>query len=919
MKWIKCGFPTLDVIKFGLNFTSDRTPNGVGVKNQIWRIGGGNAMADEFAKKAFSQATLAAAFSEPALASLIRAGAPLVALDGDAFFFANRAAQNFFGSFDDAELAARVKAAMIRAAAPNPQPGGRPVLARLVGAAASAMFLVHCPAAAAQLVILAGLARGGAPVPEFFSAAPDHADQKADIAAPAARPFPEGGAKIETPSLLGAPAARFLWRADARNVVIQLTPQLAEAVGPGCADLIGRDFCAAADVLGLDPARKLAAALAERKTFGHIELAWPIEGAGAVAPVTLGGLPVFEPGADGARIFDGWRGFGVIHLDRLREGAPVYAPFAAAPAFSKPAPCEDFAGQVSAVVVPLRPLAGPRLVEPASESARPDDEPGLVSLSPHERSAFREIARALGGRNARAEAGAGDALHGEANEPSAGLAAPEQKNPEIFIQSLPFGALVARGDELLFANARALNWLDYADRATLAAAGGLRAALQFSAGDLEAGGRRAILARGAGGAFSADLFRVDIDWDGAPAALFLLARPSAGALEQRAAALGASLRQRENEAEEAFALLDALSDGVALFDRDGRAQGLDRKAELLLDCARHALIGAPLEKFFAAEDLDAVKQAFGLALRGESRSGDFRLRTRGGAIVPVEAAFARIAAADTSSAARVGLALRDLRQRASGRASDQALARAERDSQAKTEFLAKVSHEIRTPLNAILGFAEVIMEEKLGPVGNERYKDYLRDIHASGAHVLSLVNDLLDLSRIESGRLDLALGPVDVNKVIAECVSLMQPQAHRERVITRMALAADLAPIRADERSLRQIALNLIANAVRYNEPGGQVIVSTAAIADGRIALRVKDTGVGMSEEELRLALEPYGQVEPLRPGGAGLGLPLTRALAEANGARFSIRSRKKEGTFVEIAFPIAADQADNLMSSRPA
>ncbi len=140
------------------------------------------------------------------------------------------------------------------------------------------------------------------------------------------------------------------------------------------------------------------------------------------------------------------------------------------------------------------------------------------------------------------------------------------------------------------------------------------------------------------------------------------------------------------------------------------------------------------------------------------------------------------------------------------------------------------------------------MDERFGPIGNERYKEYLRDIHASGSHVMSLVNDLLDLSKIEAGKMELDFADVDANRVVAECVALIQPQANRERVITRLALAPRLPAIVADERSLRQIVLNLLANAVRYNEPGGQVIISTALSDSGHAVLRVKDTGVGMSE-----------------------------------------------------------------------
>jgi signal transduction histidine kinase len=238
---------------------------------------------------------------------------------------------------------------------------------------------------------------------------------------------------------------------------------------------------------------------------------------------------------------------------------------------------------------------------------------------------------------------------------------------------------------------------------------------------------------------------------------------------------------------------------------------------------------------------------------------------------------------------------------------------AERASAIKSDFLAKVSHEIRTPLNAIIGFAEVIMDERLGPIGTERYKDYLRDIHKSGTHVMSLVNDLLDLSKIEAGKMVLDIKAVDANAVITECVALMQPQANRERVIMRLALAPRLAHIAADERSLRQIVLNLLSNAVKYNEPGGQVIISTAMSDTGHALVRIKDTGIGMSDAEIALALEPFRQVATARTvSGTGLGLPLTKALIEANRATFAIRSRKNEGTLVEIGFPPARVLAES-------
>jgi signal transduction histidine kinase len=161
------------------------------------------------------------------------------------------------------------------------------------------------------------------------------------------------------------------------------------------------------------------------------------------------------------------------------------------------------------------------------------------------------------------------------------------------------------------------------------------------------------------------------------------------------------------------------------------------------------------------------------------------------------------------------------------------------------------------------------------------------------------------MSKIELGKMDLEFSPIDINRVIRECVTLMQPQAARERIIVRLSLYDRLPNVMADERSLKQIMLNLMSNAVKYNEPGGQVIVSTALDDEGAAIVRVRDTGVGMSESELAVALEPFRRVPSAKViEGSGLGLPLTKALVEANHADFTIKSRKDQGTLVEIAFP---------------
>jgi PAS domain S-box-containing protein len=366
---------------------------------------------------------------------------------------------------------------------------------------------------------------------------------------------------------------------------------------------------------------------------------------------------------------------------------------------------------------------------------------------------------------------------------------------------------------------------------------------------------------------------------------------------------------RAADARDLAAALDLASDGMIRLDGGGRILGMNRRAEEWLGYDQKETAGESFLMFFAPASQAEAAAALDRVARetvapAQSAGLELIARERGGRAIPARVDFGRLAG---SGAPEYFALLRDLTHaKTVERERDAAREAAERASARKTEFLSRVSHEIRTPLHAILGFAEVMMEERFGPIGNERYKDYIKDIHASGRHVMSLANDLLDLSKIEAGKMELQFAPVDANRIIRECVALMQPQAARERIIMRLSLFDKLPNVMADERSLRQIMLNLMSNAVKFNEPGGQVIISTALDETGHSVIRVRDTGLGMNEAELGVALEPFRRVPGAAREGTGLGLPLTKALAEANHADFSIKSRKEQGTLVEVAFPSA-------------
>ena len=604
-------------------------------------------------------------------------------------------------------------------------------------------------------------------------------------------------------------------------------------------------------------------------------------------------------------------------------------------------------------VVPLRTVRGhvaASLGEPNIVPLKPAGG-AEQSLSPSERNAFREIARALGARleedrPAEQPAAAVLPVVGDAARTTpAQTAADEQANKvaaaqaeiskalaaaharkatdsdaaaapapspaalgDILVERIPVGVLVFRGDKTIYMNRPLLDLLGYVDVAEFEALRGLdklfrgRAAPSFSNGEYDT---ITIMGRD-GETLPADAHLQAIDWNGQHATLVTFRRALDAEHGPRVRSLDVELKARQAELAEARAMLDTATDGVISLDENGRILALNKSAEALFGYDQNELTGERLTLLLAPEShaaaldyIDGLKNGGVASVLNDGR--EVIGRERKGGRIPLFMTIGRIS--DTSKLAAV---VRDLTawKRAESELTEARRA-AERNSALKSDFLAKVSHEIRTPMNAIIGFAEVMRDERLGPIGTERYKDYLKDIHTSGTHVISLVNDLLDLSKIEAGRMELNFASVDLNAIVSSCLGIMQPQANRDRVLMRSQLSAKLPPVVADERSIRQIVLNLLSNASKFTEAGGQVIISTVLSEQGEAIIRVRDTGVGMTEPEVQAAMEPFRQLSNARGrGGTGLGLPLTKALVEANRASFSIKSKVREGTLVEIVFP---------------
>jgi two-component system, cell cycle sensor histidine kinase PleC len=239
--------------------------------------------------------------------------------------------------------------------------------------------------------------------------------------------------------------------------------------------------------------------------------------------------------------------------------------------------------------------------------------------------------------------------------------------------------------------------------------------------------------------------------------------------------------------------------------------------------------------------------------------------------------------------------------------SDESRRRAEESNLAKSRFLATMSHELRTPLNAILGFSEVMKNEVLGPIENANYRGYVEDIHSSGQHLLNLINEILDLSRIEAGRYKLSEEPVNLVHIVRECAHLLQLKSKSKNLTVSEQFEPDMPRVWADERAVRQIVLNLLSNAIKFTPSNGEITIKVGWTAGGGQYISIRDNGPGIPAEEIPIVLSAFGQGSiaiKSAEQSAGLGLPIVQALVNMHDGTFELKSKLREGTEVIACFP---------------
>ena len=792
------------------------------------------------------------------------------------------------------------------------------------------------PRAQAGMTGIGGAARDvlrglGAQTEDLFSrTAPVSSPQAA-----AARPQAHTAADESTGGVAVPEGTRFRFTLDAEACISDSNPPLA---GIGLLGNIGDSL----DDLLTGDLGELVDAIESRDTFNDVVVLWRTLDGGDPAAVTIAGLPLL----DGQGGYGGLRGFSVVGERRpAPEPAPVAVEETAEDRRDGPVAADDddlwpedegaFEPDTSHTAhkpVPDVMTAGPESggLDAADQRAfreiaqRLNERPGHADQRPTARSAEGEAA----GPATEARATGEDAAESKTLPPQQATRIYADDDPNVIratppgaagqralqrgraqdandfiglIDRLPFGLMFVRDEKPLYANRAMLDLFGYADLDDLEIAGGLHTLFENLENTREPGKRMLAGVTRDGLPIELDARLQLAPWIDGPA-LLLSARERISGDDERIGDLEAEVVELKD-------ILDTATDGILLLDNDGDILALNHSAEALFGLEGREVRGSAFAELFPEGDREVVADYLeGLQGNGVASvlndGREIRGLAKGGGRIPLSLTIGRVGIGRRQKFCAV---LRDITQ---WKRNETELVAARREAEAtasqKSDVLAKVSHEVRTPLNAIIGFADVMLEEQFGPIGNERYRGYLHDIKSSGEHIISLVNDLLDLSKVEAGMMDMDFTKVHLNDVVEQCVAIMQGQANRERVILRTSLAPSLPDIVADLRSIRQILLNLISNAVKFTPSAGQIIVSTVYTEGGEVLLRVRDTGMGMSDEDISSALEPYRQTQSTRAQktGTGIGLPLTKALTEANRASFSIESKLDSGTLVQITFP---------------
>lgn len=390
-----------------------------------------------------------------------------------------------------------------------------------------------------------------------------------------------------------------------------------------------------------------------------------------------------------------------------------------------------------------------------------------------------------------------------------------------------------------------------------------------------------------------------VDPDGQITMVDVLALPAAG-----------DSQSLQRERDDAISLLTSVFDvsevGIVVTDQNQRVVRVNDSFVRIYGWHRDSLIGHEFSQLLVPEEREQARANHEEFMNGHGRnSGEMKLTRQDGSIAN---ALFTTAALELSNGRRfqvttiMDITLRKQMEITLRLAKEQA----DTANQAKSTFLANMSHELRTPLNAIIGFSEMMIKETFGALANEKYKEYLGDIHLSARHLLEIINEVLDMSKIEAGRVQLDEELFDVSQMVSAVTRMMASRAFSAGLKIVEDINPDLPPLYADPRLVRQILINLVGNAVKYSNEGGTIVIRGNMTKYNSLHIIVADEGIGIPKERITEALEPFGQVSKPTDfrGGTGLGLPLAKAMTELHGGSLSLESEFGKGTTVIVEFP---------------
>lgn len=375
---------------------------------------------------------------------------------------------------------------------------------------------------------------------------------------------------------------------------------------------------------------------------------------------------------------------------------------------------------------------------------------------------------------------------------------------------------------------------------------------------------------------------------------------------------------RQDKAYEAYRLMaEEASEIVIVREINGSVSFISPAVERVLARTQDEFQTVKFMSLVHPQDLEKAASILAFPVPGETLTATFRVKHGDGHYVWLETTTRGVSDSATGALRLVLSVSRDVSERMQHELDIKAAQeRAEAANKAKSRFLANMSHELRTPLNAVIGFTDMMRQRTFGPLGNERYEEYATLIYDSGQLLLDLISDMLDMAKIEAGKLELNLENVDFNGTVEDSVRMLRDRAENCGLELTMSLPKEPLFVVADKRAVKQILLNLLSNAIKFTPAGGHVGVSVRT-ADGLAAITVRDTGIGIAESDLKRLGNPFEQVngDPMLSksgsGGSGLGLALVRALMEKHGGTLHIESEEGVGTDVKVCFPLVTKKRE--------